>query len=103
MRSGHEEATLFDQVGVIVFAFGLVFESVGDYQLNQYIAYRNEAEKNNKKVNRFCQTGLWKYTRHPNYFGEVVVWWGIYLISLSYPNTIGGHIKNVISPLLINY
>lgn len=59
--------------GVVVWAFGFYFEAVGDWQLRQFIRH----SENNGKI---MQSGLWKYTRHPNYFGEVVQWWGVWLI-----------------------
>jgi steroid 5-alpha reductase family enzyme len=77
-----------------------LFEVIGDYQLNQYIAVKKQAAIEGKKVNRFLQSGLWRYTRHPNYFGETVLWWGIYFFSLS---TTGNCISNFLSPLLINF
>jgi steroid 5-alpha reductase family enzyme len=62
-------------IGVALWAFGLVFESIGDAQLARF-----KADPANK--GRIMDRGLWRYTRHPNYFGELVVWWGIYLIAL---------------------
>lgn len=102
MKPGKEEVTLFDQVGAILFFVGFLIEALGDHQLNQYLEVKEKAKEEGRKVPRFCQSGLWKYTRHPNYFGEVVLWWGIYVITLSTPNSVGGHIKNVLSPILIN-
>ena len=56
-------------VGVAIFIIGFLFEAIGDYQLK-----RHKQNMNNK--GQILQTGLWKYSRHPNYFGEVTLWWG---------------------------
>ncbi|MBU0459461.1 MAG: DUF1295 domain-containing protein [Nanoarchaeota archaeon] len=60
-------------IGLLIWIFGFMFESIGDYQLKQHL----------KKSKSIMQTGLWKYTRHPNYFGEAVQWWGLCLMALS--------------------
>lgn len=73
-----EQLNLIDFLGLTIFLFGFLFESVGDWQLSQF---KNDA-KNKGKVMKY---GLWKYTRHPNYFGEATLWWGIWLIALSTP------------------
>lgn len=65
-------------LGLTVWLIGFFFEAVGDLQLDQFIA-----DPNNK--GKIIQSGLWKYSRHPNYFGEITLWWGIYLIALSVP------------------
>jgi len=70
---------LLDLVGVVVWGIGFFFEAVGDYQLTQFLA-------NSENKGRIMKYGLWKYTRHPNYFGEVTQWWGVFLIALSVPN-----------------
>jgi len=67
-----------DYTGLAVWLTGFFFEAVGDWQLDRFLADK----KNRGKI---LDTGLWRYTRHPNYFGEVVMWWGIYIISLSQP------------------
>ena len=59
--------------GVVLSVIGLVFESVGDAQL---AAYRAQPRDQRPEV---LDTGLWRYTRHPNYFGDACVWWGIWL------------------------
>jgi steroid 5-alpha reductase family enzyme len=64
-----------DIAGLAVWIFGFVFETVGDMQLARFI--KNPANKG-----KIMQSGLWAYTRHPNYFGEVILWWGIFIISL---------------------
>lgn len=63
-------------VGTVVFAVGLVFESVGDWQLARFKA---DAANQGKVLDR----GLWRYTRHPNYFGDFLVWWGIFLAAVA--------------------
>jgi steroid 5-alpha reductase family enzyme len=79
-------------VGVIVWTVGFLFEAVGDYQLSVFI-------KNKINKEDIMQTGLWRYTRHPNYFGEVVLWWGLFLIVLP----IQKGLWSIVSPLTITY
>lgn len=65
-----------DTLGVCVFAFGTTFEAVADLQLARFKA--DPAHRG-----QVMDRGLWRISRHPNYFGEFCVWWGIYLIALS--------------------
>lgn len=65
-------------IGIAIWLNGFLFEFIGDLQLKKFISDKS----NNGHI---LNVGLWKYTRHPNYFGEVTLWWGIFLISL--PNT----------------
>ncbi len=60
--------------GIIAALIGIGFESVGDAQLKAFKA--NPANKG-----KVLDTGLWRYTRHPNYFGDCCTWWGIYLVA----------------------
>ncbi len=89
----NSEGTLswINYLGIAVWIFGFYFEAVGDHQLTQFI--KNPANKG-----KLMTTGLWKYTRHPNYFGEVVQWWGLWLL------VIGAEYWQfaVISPLTIS-
>lgn len=62
-------------VGFFVWAVGFAVESISDFQLRKFLA--------SKKRRSIMDQGLWKYSRHPNYFGEVTLWWGIWLISMS--------------------
>ena len=62
-----------DIAGVALFSVGLAFEAVGDAQLSRFLADPG----NRGKV---MERGLWRYTRHPNYFGDALVWWGLGLI-----------------------
>jgi steroid 5-alpha reductase family enzyme len=61
-------------IGTAVFSLGLFFEAVGDWQLSRFKA---DPDSKGKVMDR----GLWHYTRHPNYFGDACVWWGLYLIA----------------------
>lgn len=63
-------------LGIALWAIGLFFESVGDRQLARF-----KADPANK--GRLMDQGLWRYTRHPNYFGDTCIWWGIWLVSAS--------------------
>lgn len=71
--------TTLDIAGVILWCIGFFFEAVGDYQLMKF-----KKDPNNK--GKLLTTGLWKYTRHPNYFGDATLWWGFYIIALAVPN-----------------
>jgi len=71
--------TLFDIFGILVWITGFIFESVGDSQLKEFI-------KNPLNKGKIMTSGLWKYSRHPNYFGEVTQWWGLYIMALSILN-----------------
>jgi steroid 5-alpha reductase family enzyme len=79
-----------DLLGVLIWMAGFFFEVVGDAQLARFI-------KNPDNKGKLMQSGLWAYTRHPNYFGEVSLWWGLWLIAISVPNGWMG----IIGPLTI--
>lgn len=81
---------LLDYIGLLVWITGFIFESVGDKQLAVFL-------KVPANRGHIIQSGLWKYTRHPNYFGEATMWWGIFILALSVPLGWSG----VISPLTI--
>ncbi|GAB4141020.1 MAG: hypothetical protein Fur0024_2800 [Patescibacteria group bacterium] len=63
--------------GFFLFAIGFFFEAVGDWQLSKF-------KKDKKNKGKILKIGVWRLTRHPNYFGEVVIWWGIFLISINF-------------------
>lgn len=67
-----------DLVGLFVFSVGFLFEAVADRQLE---SFRRDPSKKGKVLD----TGLWRYSRHPNYFGEAVLWWGFWLFALGQP------------------
>jgi steroid 5-alpha reductase family enzyme len=79
-----------DRFGALMWAFGLVFESLADYQLARF-QQAGGAERG------VMDTGLWRFSRHPNYFGEFVLWWGIGLIAVA-----GGAWWALIGPLLLS-
>lgn len=68
--------TVVDGLGVLLFAIGFGFEVVGDHQLERF-----KAQPGNR--GKVLESGLWRYTRHPNYFGDATVWWGLYVIAAS--------------------
>jgi len=70
--------TILDLLGVVVWLTGFFFEVIGDLQLSRFI-------KDPKNKGRIMDRGLWRYSRHPNYFGEVTLWWGVFLIATSVP------------------
>jgi steroid 5-alpha reductase family enzyme len=67
---------LLDFVGIAVWSVGMLFESVADFQLARFRA----DPRNRGKV---MDSGLWRYSRHPNYFGEFCIWWGLYAVALA--------------------
>ena len=69
---------VLDVVGALVWAVGLAFEAIGDLQLSRFKA--DPASRG-----KVMDQGLWRYTRHPNYFGDSLVWWGIGLVALAAP------------------
>jgi len=77
MFSITNELLVTDYIGIGVWAIGLIIETVGDQQLKAHLADKTPGKT------KFIKWGLWKYTRHPNYFGEAMLWWGPYLIACS--------------------
>ena len=89
--TGNDLGTL-DMIGAAVWVLGFCFEAVGDAQLARFV-------KNPGNTGKLMRSGLWAYTRHPNYFGEVVQWWGVWLIALAVP---GGWV-GVVGPVTITF
>jgi len=79
-------------IGAAVWLFGFFWEAVADYQLRRF-------KTTSDKSGKIMTDGLWKYSRHPNYFGESVVWWGIWIVALSAP---WGWVT-VVSPALLTF
>lgn len=77
--------------GIGLWLVGVFFETVGDWQLARF-----KSDPQNK--GQVLKTGLWQYTRHPNYFGDFLVWWGLFLVAVS----LSGAWWTMISPLLMS-
>jgi steroid 5-alpha reductase family enzyme len=86
------EITWLDGVGVFIWLVGFTFETVSDWQLSRFLA--DPANKG-----QIMTQGFWAYSRHPNYFGESLVWWGLFVITLATPHGFWA----IISPLTITY
>jgi steroid 5-alpha reductase family enzyme len=84
-------APLVLMAGLVFFGIGLFFESVGDAQLARFKATSSPGEVMDK--------GLWRYTRHPNYFGDFLVWWGIYFVAVAE----GAHWWTVFGPGFMSF
>lgn len=80
-----------DLLGIALWFVGMYFEVVGDYQL-----WKFKSDASNK--GKILTGGLWQFTRHPNYFGEFLIWWGYFCIAIS-----SGAYWIVISPLLMSF
>lgn len=82
--------TILDFLGTMVWLVGFIFEARADHELKKF-----KSDPANK--GKIIKTGLWRYSRHPNYFGEAVMWWGIFIIGLNVKSGWAG----IISPLTI--
>jgi steroid 5-alpha reductase family enzyme len=81
-------------VGAVIALIGIAFETIGDAQLNAF-----RANPDNK--GKVLDTGLWRYTRHPNYFGDACTWWGIWLVAAD-----SGHVAayaSIIGPIFLTF
>ena len=83
--------TPLDVIGVVLWLIGMFFEALGDLQLMLFKA--NPANKG-----KLLTTGVWRFTRHPNYFGESALWWGYYIIAL-----VSGSWWTVFSPIIMTW
>ncbi len=88
----NESIALPDILGITIWLIGFFFEAVGDAQMRRF-------KLNPANRGKIMTSGLWRYTRHPNYFGEATMWWGIFVIMLSHP----AWGLTVISPLTITW
>ena len=85
---------VLDYIGSILFICGFTFETIADYQK---LKFRSES----KNKDKFIKSGLWKYSRHPNYFGEILLWFSFALIGFSGSHSLGVFITPVFVALLL--
>jgi steroid 5-alpha reductase family enzyme len=78
MSGIREELIWSDYIGLGIWVVGFLFETIGDHQLDVFLKV---PENRGTIIDR----GLWRYTRHPNYFGEATMWWGIFIIAVNQP------------------
>lgn len=81
----------WDLLAIAFWSAGMFFETVSDWQLSRF---KSDPENSGKVMD----AGLWRYTRHPNYFGESLVWWGIYFFAVSV-----GAWWTIVAPLLMSW
>jgi steroid 5-alpha reductase family enzyme len=92
-----KEFSTLTYIGIGIWVFGFIFETIADLQLSKFIKKKKAGETKG----RFLKSGLWSLTRHPNYFGEVTLWWGIWFIAISLQNPIS--LLTVLGPITITY
>ncbi|MDQ6851158.1 MAG: DUF1295 domain-containing protein [Actinomycetota bacterium] len=81
-------------IGVVIWFVGVFFEAVGDAQMERF-----RADPSHK--GKLIDTGLWRYTRHPNYFGDACVWWGVFLVAAdAWPGVVTGYAPIIMTLLL---
>jgi steroid 5-alpha reductase family enzyme len=81
-------------IGVVVWMVGLFFETVGDFQLSRF-------KRDPSNEGKVLDTGLWRYTRHPNYFGDCCAWWGIAIVAAESATGAWGIIGAVVMTVLL--
>ncbi len=82
---------ILDIISILVWITGFLFETIGDYQLKRF-------KSDKKNQGEVLRTGLWKYTRHPNYFGDSMVWWGFGLFSIA-----SGCYLAIVGPIIMTF
>ncbi|MGD8330694.1 MAG: DUF1295 domain-containing protein [Acidobacteriota bacterium] len=92
VAAGPQQVTIFDLIGGLSWGTGMLFEAIGDEQLRRF-----KADPANR--GRVLDSGLWAYTRHPNYFGDALVWWGIFTVAAGVP----GGWWTFFSPLMMTF
>lgn len=85
----------FSYAGFLLWLTGFLFEAIGDYQLRKF-----KLQPENK--GRTMRYGLWRYTRHPNYFGEILIWWGIWIMCINFFSPLQT-LVSLLSPLTISW
>jgi steroid 5-alpha reductase family enzyme len=83
---------IIDFIGLFIWGLGFAFEAAADKQLKDF-----KALADSEKDGHVLKSGVWKYTRHPNYFGDALVWWGFYTIALA----VSGGWVFIFSPIIM--
>ena len=94
LQQTHPLQPLLLAVGISIFLFGFIYESIADLQLYRF--------KQSNDSTQFLQTGLWRYSRHPNYFGELTLWFGLAIITISKNPSLFSLIS-LIGPIFLSY
>jgi steroid 5-alpha reductase family enzyme len=89
--AGESPIGALDALGIALWVVGVFFEAVGDWQLMRF-------KRDPANAGRVMDRGLWRHTRHPNYFGDFCVWWGLYLVAVS-----AGAWWSVAGPLIMSF
>lgn len=92
LHSPSSEITPYDFLGLCLFVIGFLFEAIADTEL---MLFKHDPKNKGRVMDR----GLWNLSRHPNYFGEILIWWGFFFLAVS----VSGGIWTIVSPLLITY
>lgn len=93
LTNANASLTTTSVVGIVIWGVGVIIESIADFQ--KYAFHENPANKG-----KWIESGIWRYSRHPNYFGEILVWVGIYVTAWPFLSGIGA-LVGVVSPLFI--
>lgn len=91
IRNSSQPLSVFDALGIALWGIGVFFESVGDAQLARF-------KSRPENVGKVMDKGLWAWTRHPNYFGDFCVWWGLYVVA-----AMGSAGWTILSPLAMSW
>jgi steroid 5-alpha reductase family enzyme len=94
LSSSYNKLNYINIIGILVWMKGFLIETIADFQKDRF---RNKKDSKDK----FIQDGLWKYSRHPNYFGEMLCWFGIFIYVS--PALSGWNWISIISPLFITF
>lgn len=92
LRMDASEISGWDFLGLALVLTGLCFEVIADFQMRDF-------KKSSQNHGKIMSQGLWSYSRHPNYFGEILIWWGFFFMALNLP----GAFLTLVSPLLITF
>jgi len=95
-RDNEMASSLLVIIGMVIYFIGLYFETVGDAQLKKFVKLRTDREQ-------IMTTGLWRYTRHPNYFGDACVWWGLFFVALGFNAPIWTIIGPIVMTVLLRF